>query len=202
MDSRPRQPVARRFGLLVLILLGLGLLGVVVYVMATDTATSALDTEVVVEEPELDTARPPNFVFPTTARSYDPLLNAFIDRFASACLSGKYSEFRLMYTRKLEPPAEKAFVTMFNAVKEIRVIRLDKLPPLKAFPGQAYRLVAECELHDFAVRNGKKSRRIQVAVLFENGQWVMAPLPRGSSEQLDALLAGTTRPADEDSDLE
>ncbi len=202
METRPRQPVARRFGLLALILLGLGLLSVVAYVMATDSASSPLDLEVNLTEPPLDTGRAPNFVFPTTSRSYDPLLNAFIDRFASACLSGKYSEFRLMYTRRLDPPSDRAFVSMFNAVKEIRIIRLDKLPPLKAFPGSAYRLVGECELQDFATRNGQKTRRIQIAVLFENGQWVMAPLPRGSSEQLDALLSGTSQPADEDSDLE
>lgn len=202
MEPRRRQPDIRRFGLLALVLLGLGLLGVVAYVMATDSASSPLDTEAYVKEPELDRSNPPNFVFPTTARSYDPMLNAFVDRFASACLSGKYSEFRLMYTRRLEPPSDRAFVAMFNAVKEIRIVRLDKLPPLRAFPGPAYRLVAECELQDFATRNGKKSRRIQVAVLFEDGQWVMAPLPRGSSEQLDALLSGSTRPADEDSDQE
>ncbi len=188
--------------LLVLILLASGLLTVVAYVLATGESTEPWEEEARVSEPEIDTSKAPGFVFPTTARSYDPSLNAFIDRFARACLSGKYSEFRLLFTRRLEPPSDRAFVSMFNACREIRIVSVDKLPELKQIPSPAYRLVAEYDLHSFAVKHGTPTRRIQVAVYKENGEWVVAPLPRGSAEQLDQLLAGTTQPAERDRDLE
>lgn len=202
MSERPRQSNIRRVGLLALIVLASGLLSVVAFVLATGEASEPWEDEPRMTEPRVDTDRAPEFVFPTTARSYDPSLNAFIDRFARACLSGKYSEFRLLFTRRLDPPSERGFVAMFNACREIRVVRVDKLPDLKQIPGPAYRLVAEYDLHEHAVKQGARTRRIQVAVLKENGDWAVAPLPRGSAEQLDLLLAGTTQPAERDDGLD
>jgi hypothetical protein len=188
-------------GLLALILLASGLLSIVAFVLATGGSSEPWEDEPRMTEPNVDPDRAPAFMFPTTARSYDPSLNAFIDRFARACLSGKYSEFRLLFTRRLEPPSERAFVSMFNACREIRIVRVDKLPELKQIPSPAYRLVAEYDLHEHAVKHGAGTRRIQVAILHEDGEWAVAPLPRGSAEQLDLLLAGTTQPAAEDAEL-
>ena len=184
-----------------LFLLASGLLTVVAYVLATGQSVEPWEEEIRRTEPEIDTTKAPAFVFPTTSRSYDPSLNAFIDRFARACLSGKYSEFRLLFTRRLEPPSDRAFVSMFNACREIRIVSVDKLPELKQIPSPAYRLVAEYDLHTYAVKHGTPTRRIQVAVYKENGEWVVAPLPRGSAEQLDLLLQGTTQPANADGEL-
>lgn len=196
-----REPLARRIGLLALILVALALLSVVGYVLITeDRAVGAADEE---DRPEftVDLSSPPVFEFPTSARSFDPSLNQFVDRFVRMCLGVRYSEFRRMYTRRLDPPNARAFVSMFNAVEKVRVVALDKLPPLKSVPDPAYRLVAEYDLREFAVKRGRKTRRIQVAVFQEEGEWVIAPLPKGSAEQLSAVLSGTTQPAREDDEL-
>ncbi len=201
VSVQPQSPPAtRRAGLLALVMLAIGLLVVVFYVLVSEQTADELDVEITLTEPPVDTSRPPAFTFPTTMRTYDTSLNAFVDRFARACLTGRYSEVRKLFTRRIEPPSDKAFVTMFNAVRSLRIESLDRLPPLKSFDGPVYRLVAECTLQDFAVKHGPPTRRVQVGIIQENGDWALTPLPRGSAEQLDALLSGATQPAAFDDD--
>ncbi|MCK6457598.1 MAG: hypothetical protein L6Q92_13845 [Phycisphaerae bacterium] len=187
-------PTARRVGVLALILLALALVSMSTYVMLAEDRWAALNEEERRDEPLLDRSRSPQFSFPILARSFDASLNQFVDRFIRVCLEGKYSEFRLLYTRRREPPSARQFVSMFNAVKEIRLASLDKLPELPGIPSPAYRLVAEYELEEFAVKSERR-KRFQVAVIKEDGEWRLTPLPRGSASQLDALLASTTQPA-------
>ncbi|MFO0972312.1 MAG: hypothetical protein U1A27_02570 [Phycisphaerae bacterium] len=196
MATASRQPIIRRAGLLAFILLALGLLSIVTYVLVSETRGFDPLAEVRLIDPPVDPARAPRVAFPTLARSFDPALNQFIDRFIRVCTQGRYSEFRLMYTRRLDPPGERTFVAMFNAVEAVRIQSLDKLPPLRLLSGPVYRLRLEIDLADYAVRRSQKTRLLQVAVVQEGGEWAVAPLPRGSGEQLDALLAGTTQPAD------
>jgi hypothetical protein len=175
-------------------LLGLTLVSVVGYVLFIEDRYAGLEAAPSSMEPLLDLTRAPKFVFPVESRSFDPTLNQFIDHFARVCLDGRYSEFRLLYTRRLDPPPSRHFVSMFNAVREIRVIALEKLPPIPTIEGPVYRLEAEYELEDYAVKESPR-KRLHVAVIQEDGAWVIAPLPRGSAELLEEILTGTTRPA-------
>ncbi len=200
MTAPAHRPFAARVGLLLLVLLALALLSIVGYVLITEDRLSGLSEEPQRIEPIVDLSRRPEVSFPTTLRSYDPSVNVFVDRFIRVCQEGRYSELRLMYTRRLEPPTARAFVAMFNAVRGIRMRALERLPPLRALPGPVYRLVADCDLEEFAVKQGRRTRRVQVAIVQEEGEWRLAPFPRGSAEQLEALLSGTTQPAIEAED--
>jgi hypothetical protein len=182
------SPTLKRFVLYGLILLGLALASAVIFVIATDE--EMLASEDAFPEPVvLDPEKHPTFVFPEDIRSYNLEVNRFIDRFARVCLQGKYSEFRLMLSQKRPPMLPDRFESNFAALKQIRILRLEKLPPLPQADAPLYIMHAEYELNDFAVKKGERTRHVMAAILKEDGEYRLGPLPSGAVEKLAAFKA-------------
>ncbi len=182
------SPTFRRVALYGLILLALAFVSAVVFVLATDRPTIA-DDEAFPEPVILDLERRPNFVFPVSARTYDLSLNRFVDRFARVCMQGKYSDFRLMLSRSRPPIHPPRFESNFNALKNVRILQIERLPDVPQVEGPVYLMNAQYELEDFAVKGGKSVRQVQVAITREDGDWRIGPIPRESLDQLRAFQA-------------
>jgi hypothetical protein len=182
------SPTFRRVALYGLILLALTFVSAVVFVLATDRPTIA-DDEAFPEPVVLDLERRPHFVFPVSARTYDLSLNQFVDRFARVCMLGKYSDFRLMLSRTRPPILPPRFESNFNALKNVRILKIERLPDVPNVPGPVYLMNARYELEDFAVKGGKSVREVQVAITREDGDWRIGPIPHDALEQLRAFQA-------------
>jgi hypothetical protein len=193
--NQPRsQPALRRFGLYGLILLALAMVSGVIFVILTDDpfiAASEAFPEPVLLNPE----NRPNFVFPESARTYDLSLNQFVDRFARVCMQGRYSDFRLMLSTRRPPILPPRFESNFNALKQVRILGLDRLPEIPGVEGPVYLMRSEYDLQDFAVRRGEKTRQVQVAIAREDGAWKIGPLPREALARLRAYQAAQSQPA-------
>ncbi len=193
----------RRFALYGLILLALTIVSAVVFVIATDRPTMAED-EAFPEPVILDLERRPHFVFPVSARTNDLSLNQFVDRFARVCMQGKYSDFRLMLSRRRPPILPPRFESNFNALKKVRITAIEKLPAVPTAEGSVYLMNAEYELEDYAVKGGQSTRQVQVAITREDGAWRIGPIPHEALEQLRAYQtlqnqkneAATSQPAE------
>lgn len=182
------SPTFRRVALYGLILLALTFVSAVVFVLATDRPTIA-DDEAFPEPVILDLERRPHFVFPVSARTYDLSLNRFVDRFARVCMQGKYSDFRLMLSRSRPPILPPRFESNFNALKNVRILQIERLPDVPQVEGPVYLMNAQYELEDFAVKGGKSVRQVQVAITREDGDWRIGPIPHDALEQLRAFQA-------------
>lgn len=175
----------RRFALYGLILLAFTLVSAVAFVFLTEE-TVLTEEEAFPEPVILDLEARPNFEFPVAARTFDLSLNRFVDRFARVCMQGKYSDFRLMLSSKRPPILPPRFESNFNALKNVRILGIEKLPDLPEIPGPIYLMSAEYELEDFAVRGGERVKQVQVAIAREEGEWRLGPIP---GEALDRLRA-------------
>jgi hypothetical protein len=190
------SPTLKRFVLYGLILLGLALSSAVIFVIATDEEMLASE-DAFPERVVLDPEKHPTFVFPDDIRSYDLEVNRFIDRFARVCLQGKYSEFRLMLSQKSPPMLPDRFESNFAALKQVRILRLEKLPPLPQADAPLYIMHAEYELNDFAVKKGERTRQVMAAILREDGEYRLGPLPGGAADKLAAYREQQAREAAE-----
>ncbi|HKQ49252.1 MAG TPA: hypothetical protein VJZ71_14365 [Phycisphaerae bacterium] len=182
------SPTFRRVALYGLILLALTFVSAVVFVLATDRPSIA-DDEAFPEPVILDLERRPNFVFPVSARTYDLSLNRFVDRFARVCMQGQYSDFRLMLSRSRPPILPPRFESNFNALKNVRILQIERLPDVPQVEGPVYLMSAQYELEEFAVKGGKSVRQVQVAITREDGDWRIGPIPHDALEQLRAYQA-------------
>jgi hypothetical protein len=151
----------------------------------------------------LDEENRPDFVFHESARSYDLSLNRFVDRFARVCMEGRYSDFRLMLSsRSGGPIVARRFESMFNALKQVRILSLEKhvidperLPDFPGFDGVIYVMVAEYDLEDYAVLGHEPTERRQLAIAKENGVWRIGPIPSDLlALRQRGVAAATTRP--------
>ncbi len=181
----------KRFGLYALILLALAFGGAVIFVLATEEPVINAD-EAFPEPVILDPEKRPNFVFPVAARTSDLSLNRFVDRFARVCMQGKYSDFRLMMSNRHPPILPPRFESNFNALKQVRVLGLEKLPEMPEQPGPVYIMTAEYELQDYAVRGGEKIKQAQVAIAKEAGEWRLGPIPSEALARLRAYQSGAS----------
>jgi len=176
------------------------LVGTVAYVVISDERAIAAE-EVFPEPVRLDHEKKPDFQFPESVRTFDPALNRFIDRFARICMEGKYSEFRLMCTSRVSPLNPRRFESIFHAVKQIRVLAVDKLPDVPKLPGPIYVMRAEYDLKPEYIRRSTgsdepvKTKAVQVALTFEDGTWRIGPIPREGAEALAALQNAANQPA-------
>jgi hypothetical protein len=188
MANTVSTPTFRRFALYGLILLALALSSAVIFVLVTDepalTSDEAFPSQVV-----LDPEKHPRLVFPEQIRSYNLEVNRFIDRFARVCLGGDYFEFRMMLSRKQPPILPDRFESNFSAVKEIRITHLEKLPPMPQADAPLYLMQVEYELNDFAVKKGERTKQVTAAILKEEGEYRLGPLPSGAAEKLAAYRA-------------
>jgi hypothetical protein len=189
------QPALRRFGLYGLILLALALVSGVIFVLVTDSSVLTV-AEAFPEPVILNPEKRPHFIFPESLRTYDLSLNQFVDRFARVCMEGKYSEFRLMLSKNRPPILPARFESNFNALKEVRILGLEKLPDLPATTGPVYVMKAAYDLQDFAVRRGERTKQVHVAIAQEDGQWRIGPIPREAMARLRAYEQGKSQPAE------
>ena len=187
------DPVIRRFFLYGLSLLALAMISGVIFVLLTDESVLTV-TEAFPEPVILDPEKRPHFVFPEAARSYDLSLNEFVDRFARVCMQGKYSDFRLMLSTRRPPILPARFESNFNALKEIRVLGLEKVPDTPGATGSVYLMKAAFDLQDFAVRRGDKTREVHVAIAKEDGRWRIGPVPHEALARLAAYKQATSQP--------
>lgn len=200
VPSVSSRPVLRRFAFAGLILIAAVMVGTVVFVMVSDERALAAE-EVFPEPVRLDINKRPDFQFPESVRTFDPVLNRFIDRFARICMEGKYTEFRLMCTSRVSPLSPRRFESIFHAVKEIRVLSVIRLPEMPRLPGPVYVMRAEYDLKpEYARRAGGdeavvKTKVVQVALTFEDGTWRIGPIPREGAAALAALQMPAAAPA-------
>lgn len=191
--TTPSTPALRRFALYGLILLALALVSAVIFVVATDEPILA-DEDAFPPVVILDPEKRPRFDFPEAARTYDLSLNQFIDRFARVCMEGRYTDFRLMLSRRRPPILPARFESNFNALKNVRILGIEKAPLRAANAPPVYIMKAEYELKDFAVRQGQRIRQVQVALVQEDGEWRMGPIPRDAAEKLAGRDGAATPP--------
>ena len=195
--AQPRtKPALKRIGLYGLILFALAMVSAVIFVLVTDDTVLTVDAafpEPVILDPE----KRPHFVFPESVRCFDLSLNQFVDRFARVCMEGKYSDFRLMLSTRRPPVLPPRFEANFNALKEVRILGLEKLPDVPGVPGPIYIMKAAYELQDFAVRRGERTKQVHVAITHEDGQWRIGPIPHEALTRLRAYQQAQSQPADE-----
>jgi hypothetical protein len=200
MAEPQTRPAPRRIGLYVLILLALAMMSGVLFVLVT--GDDPINTDTAFPEPViLDPEKRPRFVFDEAVRTYDLSLNQFVDRFARVCMEGRYSDFRLMLSTRQPPTLPPRFESNFNALKEVRILGLEKLPDLPGSTTPVYLMKAQYEVQDFAVRHGQRTRQVHVAVARENGQWRIGPIPREALARYQAYKQATTQPAENDAEL-
>lgn len=130
----------------------------------------------------------PEIVFPERVRTYDLSLNRFVDRFVRVCTQAKYSDFRLMLSRRAgDPIVASRFESMFNALRQVRILSLDKAPDVPGLDGPVYIMSVEYDLEPNVVRRGENTEQRRIAILKEDGEWRLGPVPR----DLLALLERT-----------
>ncbi len=153
----------------------------------------------------LDPLKRPNIDFPETERTFNLSLNRFVDRFARVCMEGKYSDLRLMLSKRGgDPLVARRFETMFNALKKVRILSLEELPEIPDLESPAYLMSAEYILEPYASgKKGHDTEMIRLAIAKEDGEWRIGPVPRELLALLDAYKERTSQAASEgDSPLE
>ncbi len=178
-DSKPRL---LRFGLYLLILLAFALVGTVTWVLLTDELPFTAE-EVFPEPVTVNLEKRPRFVFPEDLRTSDLSLNRFIDRFCRISATAKYSEFKLMLSRRADFDP-KQFESMFHALKQARILSVDPVPPAPEFGGRAYVLKAEYDLEDWVTKPKKTGNVARLAIFEEDGDWRIGPIPRADLARL------------------
>lgn len=183
-------PKMRKLAVTGLIVFAGGLMTTALVVMFTDDPT--LDPEAVFPDVVvLDLSKRPGFDFPESIRTMDLSLNRFIDRFVRVCMEGKYSEFRLMLSSRAgDPIVARRFESMFNALKQVRILSVQEVPlPAGFAEGPVYVMLAEYDLKEHAVVRGVATERRRLAIMRENGEWRIGPVPRELAERLEAAAS-------------
>ena len=180
------KPGLRRYGLIGLIALAVVLVGAAVVVMVSDEPF--LDPSTAFLEPVIPRGDkpPPEFVFPERVRTTDLSLNRFVDRFARVCTQAKYSDFRLMLSSRAgDPIVATRFESMFNALKQVRILAIDKAADLPSLGGPVYIMSVEYDLEPSVVKRGEATEKRKIAILRENGEWRIGPVPREALTRLE-----------------
>ena len=193
MARRLTDPALRRFLLYTLVLLAFAMVSGVIFILLTDESVLTV-AEAFPEPVILDPEKRPHFVFPDAARTYDLSLNEFVDRFARVCMQGKYSDFRLMLSTRRPPILPARFESNFNALKEVRILGLEKVPDMPEQDGPVYVMKAAYDLQDFAAKKGEKTREVHVAIAKEDGRWRIGPIPHEALARLAAYQRSTSQP--------
>jgi hypothetical protein len=195
--NRFSQLSFRRLAFYALILLAVIMVGAVGTVLMMDdpllAEEDAFPNTVIVNRDKR-----PDIVFPESVRTPDLSLNRFVDRFARICMQAKYADLRLMLSsRGGDPLVARRFESMFNALKQVRIIALEKMPSVPDVEGPVYLMRAEYVLEDFAVTKAGKTEQVKLAIAKEEGNWRIGPIPRSVLAQLEAYRASTSQPGSE-----
>ena len=136
--------------------------------------------------PDLVKPKPANMlVFPDEFHVGDETVNAFIRRAMTACASGDYQKFRLLWSAREEPLPRGEYEQGWQAVQEIRMRALQEV--ILAADSErgrkedqtVYVLAADVSL-DPAHRAGRKEpiREVVLMVVPEQGSWRLARPPK------------------------
>lgn len=186
LDQMTRFNLAswRRISYYGLAVLAIVLLSCVAAIMMMDDPLLA-DAEAFPDAVVLADKRP-DIVFPESVRTADLTLNRFVDRFARVCMQGKYSDLRLMLSsRGGDPLVASRFESMFNALKQVRILVLDRVANLPDAVGPVYVMKAEYVLEDYAAAKGRRTEQVRLAIAKEDGGWRIGPIPRGIQARFD-----------------
>jgi hypothetical protein len=193
--KRFRKLDLRHFGLIGLGALAVLMVSAVVVVLVSDEPFLDPDQafpEWVIPNPD----KRPEFVFPEKARTNDLSLNRFVDRFARVCVEAKYSDFRLMLSSKTgDPIVASRFESMFNALKQVRILAIDRMPDVPALGGPVYVMSVEYDLDPSVVRKGESTERRRIAITKENGEWRIGPVPHDLLVKVEQSAPTTSQPA-------
>jgi hypothetical protein len=188
----------RRAGFYALILLALVMVSAVAAVMMMDDPLLA-EADAFPSSVILNPEKRPDIVFPESVRTSDLSLNRFVDRFARVCVQGKYPDLRLMLSsRSGDPLVARRFESMFNALKQVRILALEKMPTVPDVEGPVYLMKAEYVLEDFAVSKARQTEQVRLAIAWEDGNWRIGPIPRSVLARLEAYRASTSQPGGEE----
>ncbi|MFH1420007.1 MAG: hypothetical protein ABII12_17165 [Planctomycetota bacterium] len=176
----------RRFGFIGLVVLSVVMVTTAGVVMMSEdpplTGEDAFGDGVII-----DPLKRPDIDFPETVRTFNLSLNRFVDRFARVCMEGKYSDLRLMLSKRGgDPLVARRFETMFNALKQVRILSLEELPEVPDLESPAYLMSAEYVLEPYATGKGRDTEVIRLAIAMEDGEWRIGPVPRELLALLDA----------------
>jgi hypothetical protein len=124
----------------------------------------------------------PTFDFPVACRTDDASLNAFIERFFSACSEGRYEDYRLLCSRYTQPLSREQFRQSWDRVQSVHVIEVaPRASDVPTDPGDAsggrkdskslaWKLTARVAF-DETVQPSE--RTVGVVIFYEEGQWVL-----------------------------
>lgn len=146
----------------------------------------------------VDQYRHPKFVFPKEVLTGNKSLDEFIIRFTQVCIEGKYDEYRLLVSRKVELVPREQFEKVYQAVKRAEVKEIRELPRISELPYPLWVVISEIHLRK-DIEN--PVRRVMVLVFQEKikgkQEWVLAPAPRALRDVIPTtqpLSQPTTRP--------
>jgi hypothetical protein len=179
MTTAILAPRMRRIGLYALILLAMSLLGASSFVLlggVDDGGGGFAEDFQREDDPPLDLRQAPLIEFPENVRSYDSAVNRLIDRLIRTSREGRYSEFRTLWTRRLDPVSAEEYAHIWSRIRRVRVLSLTRSPSAPAGGEPSYLLQSEVEL-DESTPPDKRTRRVRLMIVQENDEWVFAPLP-------------------------
>jgi hypothetical protein len=130
-------------------------------------------------------------VFPDELRLEDDAVNEYVRNAMKTCAAGDYELFRLLFSARDEVLPREEFEKGWQAVREIRVTRLQKVmlaPDEKqgrAANETVYALLADVSLDPEhpAARNEPK-REVALMIVREHDEWKLAKAPRAMREWL------------------
>ncbi len=189
MAHRPLRTGWRKAGLYFVILVALCLVSTVAVVVARDD--EMYDVADVFPEPvTVNPDKQPKFDFPVALRTEDLALNRFVDRFFRLAAQAKYSEVKLMISNRSGDELLPArFEDIFNAMKEVRIKNIRRLPEMPDVEGPAWLIQAEYDLEPYAARSNKKVNKVQMCVAMEGGSYRIGPFSREERARLAAYDA-------------
>ena len=129
-------------------------------------------------EPEPEAAREELIAFPYELHVADADLNEFVMQALRICLAGDYEAFRLLWTAKQEPVARAQFDFGAYAVKQIRVLALERLRD-QADDSTIYLFCVRIEFDTERMpAEVEPSRTVVLLALWEADAWRLARAPK------------------------
>ncbi|MCG3128452.1 MAG: hypothetical protein CHACPFDD_03341 [Phycisphaerae bacterium] len=119
----------------------------------------------------------PTYEFAPDVEARYPDVAAFVKEFLATCLAGRYSEYRLMVSRRRNPESESRFRAIYHAIRSVVVQSIEAVEH-EELPAPSYLVISRVEL-DPARRDALRvgSREIAILVFQEDGEWRMLPAP-------------------------
>ncbi len=128
-------------------------------------------------------------VFPNDLRVADEAVNRFVTRAMTACSTGDYEKFRLLWSARESPLPREEFEEGWHAVQRIKVrvlqeVKLEADPAVgREAPQTAYALLVDVSL-DPTLKAGQKEpvRHVVLMLVLENDEWRLAKAPKAMRE--------------------